>query len=207
MGINAPMSSAAANAASPPAAGAVSWAGMEPASAPPLDRARAPAGAELARALEAGHADAWGWALSCCARRHGDAADALQTAYLEVLRGRAVFRGPLGDAEALRRWWYGVIRHCAHRQARSFARWFRRSSEAPLFDDPASPPDPRAEALGRALPHLPARQREVLHLVFYEGLTVDAAAGRLGVSAGTARQHYERGKARLRQLLAPSTQP
>ena len=49
---------------------------------------------------------------------------------------------------------------------------------------------------------LPARQREVLHLVFYQDLTIEEAAKVLNISLGTARTHFERGKSRLRGLLA-----
>ena len=39
-------------------------------------------------------------------------------------------------------------------------------------------------------------------LVFYQELSVAEAASVLGISVGTARTHYQRGKQRLRELLA-----
>jgi RNA polymerase sigma-70 factor (ECF subfamily) len=61
--------------------------------------------------------------------------------------------------------------------------------------------DENSRELIAALNKLSARQRDVLHLVFYQDLTIAAAAEVLGVSVGSARIHYERGKARLRQIL------
>ena len=65
--------------------------------------------------------------------------------------------------------------------------------------------DERTAELRRCLQQLPARQAEVLHLVFYQDLTINEAAQIMGVGIGSARQHYERGKARLRTLLQPDS--
>lgn len=48
----------------------------------------------------------------------------------------------------------------------------------------------------------PRRQHEVLDLVFYRDLSISDAAEVLGIWLGTARLHYERGKAALRARLA-----
>ena len=50
---------------------------------------------------------------------------------------------------------------------------------------------------------LSPRQRELLHLVFYQEQTIEESAQILGITVGSARTHYERGKARLREWLSP----
>lgn len=150
--------------------------------------------------LEALHGSSFGWAMACCGRRRDDAEDVLQDVYAKVLSGRAVFRGQ----SSFKTWLFGVIRLTALEQRRW--RWARRSE--PLDEEPAQVPisaplvdRETAEHLARALLQLSERQREVLHLVFYEGLSIAEAAGVMGVSLGTARLHYERGKASLLQIL------
>ena len=164
---------------------------------------------EIARAnveaeLERHHADCFAWAMACCGRDRAEAEDVLQTSYLKVLDGRAVF----ASRSTLKTWLFGVIRRTAaeHRRWRALQR-FRPASLADRADpspDPATAAghSESTERLAVALSTLTTRQRELLHLVFYQDLTIVEAAGVLGISIGTARTHYERGKQRLRQLLS-----
>jgi RNA polymerase sigma-70 factor (ECF subfamily) len=159
-------------------------------------------GAALLAQLEPLHARAYGWALHCCGGNADAAEEVLQIAYGRVGQGRAAF----GERAELKTWWFGVVRLIAQEQRRrAFWRleklrtWFstggRLGAEAPTAEPVENEP------LRAALAQLPARQREVLHLVFYQDLSVTAAAEAMRISAGSARQHYERGKARLRTLL------
>jgi len=165
--------------------------------------------AELEAGIEEHHAASLGWALSCCGWDRGEAEDVLQSSYLKVLDGRARF----GGRSSFRTWLFGVIRRTAaeHRR-RAALRWLwlpLTGADGAALHDPA--PDAarvleRSEESTRlvdALRVLPRRQREVLHLVFYEELTIRETAAVLGVTVGSARQHYERGKRRLRELLDP----
>ena len=133
----------------------------------------------------------------------------LQTAYLKVLDGSARFDG----RSSKRTWLFAVIRRsAAERRRRRWLsdllpeRWLRRD---PL---PIHAPDTAtlAEAsetsahLRSALAKLPGSQRELMHLVFYQDFTIEEAAAVLGIGLGSARTHYERGKARLRDMLSRS---
>jgi RNA polymerase sigma-70 factor (ECF subfamily) len=161
----------------------------------------------LERELEALHAQSFAWALACCGNRRHEAEDALQVAYLRVLDGSACFAG----RSAFRTWLFGVIRRTSAEQRRRRL-WFGAvRNGGPPID--AVDPRPRADArleqdqrageLQAALGALPRRQREVLELVFYHDMTIADAAQVMGVSLGTARTHYERGKKNLANRLGP----
>jgi len=159
---------------------------------------------QLERELDQLHPAAFGWALACCAGDRAAAEDALQASYLKILDGRARFDG----RASFRTWLFSVVRYTAAglRRRATLRRWLPL---ALLGATPDGRPDPATEVaradgarrLTAALETLPRRQREVLHLVFYQDLTIAEAAEVTGVSVGTARTHYERGKAALRKLL------
>ena len=61
----------------------------------------------------------------------------------------------------------------------------------------------RAIDVGRALGHLPQRQREVAVLHYLCDLSVDDVAAELGVSAGTVKTSLHRARVALANLLDP----
>jgi len=158
---------------------------------------------ELEVWLERLHHESFGWALSCCSGDHARAQDVLQDAYFRVISGRALY----GGRSLFRTWLFGVIRRVAIEEYR---RMRTERARTTVLEHPAaravaqesrSEDFEAARTLQRALAKLPPRQREVLHLVFYQDVTIAEAAEVMGVSVGSARTHYERGKARLRSLL------
>ena len=133
------------------------------------------------------------------------AEDVLQTSYLKVLEGKAVFAG----RSSFKTWLFEVIRRTAAEQRRWSAlrrfvpleRMGHRLPSASAGPEEHLETSRNATRLLEALKALPRRQQEVLHLVFYDDLTIREAAEVLSISLGTARTHYERGKGRLREML------
>lgn len=160
--------------------------------------------------LERHHADCTVWAFACCRFDPSEADDVLQATYLKILDGRAVF----GGQSAFRTWLFGVVRLTALEHRRRYTwRWLFESSDLDALPQvaPAAPDatilSEESARLQAAVAKLPTRQREVLHLVFQQDLTVEDAAGVMGVSVGSARVHYARGKQRLRHLLGAEPSP
>ncbi|HYX30325.1 MAG TPA: RNA polymerase sigma factor [Pyrinomonadaceae bacterium] len=163
--------------------------------------------ADLQAELERLHSASFGWALSCCRRDATEAEEVLQTVYLKILEGKARFRGE----SSLKTWLFAVIRKTAATEyRRRLLRSLRLVAEPEDVSDHVSPYENQSATLERsetqthfqgALRELPRRQREALHLVFYEDLSLREAADVMGVSIGSARQHYERGKKKLRESL------
>lgn len=161
---------------------------------------------ELAQGLEVLHPAGYGWAMSCCGWRREDAEDVLQMSYMKILSGEARF----DNRATLKTFVFAVIRRTAVEQQRrgwirqiALARWWRgRPAPRPSLDPETTAHEGEmSRRLVAALQQLPRRQRELLHLVFYQDLTVEEAGRVLGVSVGTARTHFDRGKRRLRQML------
>ena len=65
----------------------------------------------------------------------------------------------------------------------------------------------RTEALKSWLAELSERQRQTLHLFFFEGYTFDEIAAKLGQTVGNARNHYYRGLDKLRKQISAGKLP
>lgn len=156
--------------------------------------------------LEQVHTDAFGWAIACCRGDRTEAADLLQSVYLLVLEGKARFEG----RSSFKTWLFSVIRRAGFRRRflpavalkKLGQAWLRPGSQASSESDFARAE--LSEKVRKLLACLAGRQREVLHLVFYQEMTIEEAAAVMGVSVGSARTHYERGKKRLGARLRES---
>jgi RNA polymerase sigma-70 factor (ECF subfamily) len=125
------------------------------------------------------------------------AEEVLQETMLTVWKSGASFRG----ASKATTWILGIARNQAHSLLR------REKKGERLPEDPKGEPDPAEVAeidvrVTRALQTLSSDQQEVLHLVFYEEMSLADAAAVLGIPEGTvkSRLFYAR-KALAKELL------
>ena len=150
-----------------------------------------------------------------CFRATGDwadAEDAVATVFLEVWRHRHRVR--LHEGSALP-WLYGVATNVCRNLTRSRRRRLRALA---LLPRPEAEPDHAEEVLDRhgatdrmrsvldAISELPPREREVLGLVVWSGLTYEQAAAALDVPVGTVRSRLARARARLGTLTTEGAQ-
>lgn len=153
------------------------------------------------------HDSAYRWALTCTGFDEEHAHEVLQMVYLEILGGRAVYEG----RSSLKTWLFAVIRNTALRLAATARR--ARALEDRLADaaeDAAA--DACAHELSRrqtrqailsALETLSPQQRQIIELTYYHELTVAEAARVMGITLGSARQHFHRAKRTLTDALWP----
>lgn len=164
---------------------------------------------DLRAQLEQHHSSSFGWAMGCCRRDASEAEDVLHNVYVKVLEGKARFNGD----SSFKTWLFAVIRKTASDQRRrNMLRSVIVMRAAERSFSPVRPERPDESAyrgevqtiFQHALRRLSGRQREALELVFYHELSIEEASSVMGVSLGSARTHYERGKKRLRVLLEES---
>ena len=141
---------------------------------------------------------------SLALRRLGDrghAEDAVQEAFAAIWRSASTYRPERGAAGG---WIYTVARNAIVDRART-----RSETPAELPDTPADEPGPgdRAEQswvawrVHRALEELPEREREVIALAYWSGLSQSEVAEFLGIPLGTVKTRTRAALGRLSDIL------
>src|SRR6266576_2284629 len=140
-------------------------------------------------------------------RDRGEAEDLVQSVFLEILQSAAKFDSTKGTAKS----W--ILQYAYHR---SFNRkkylnlrgiTMYTESFSPAHEPVAAPCCGPFEVVesGRfvqeALERLSGKQRWILELAFYEGLSMREAAERTGQSFNTVRHHFYRAIRNLRSML------
>ncbi|GAA2561115.1 RNA polymerase sigma factor [Pseudonocardia hydrocarbonoxydans] len=142
----------------------------------------------------------FGFALRCL-RSHHDAEDVTQQVFVRAWRGRAGFDPARGRIGA---WLMGIARHQIADRLSARARdtdIAARAARSPMQLPPRGVPDRVVEAVVVAdeLNRLPAQQRTVVRLAFFDDLTHQQIASLTGLPLGTVKSHLRRGLERLRR--------
>ena len=125
-------------------------------------------------------------------RSRSDAEDISQEVFLRYYQKRPAF-----ESEEHRRAW--LLRVTINR-AKSYvtSAWFRHT--VPLEDCHAFP-EPESQSLDEAMAALPAKDRMLLHLFYYEALSVRDIAQLTGKKESTLRTQLTRARRKLKTLL------
>ena len=132
---------------------------------------------------------------------HEAAEDALQETFASVWRSASTYKPERGPGAP---WLYGVARNAIVDRSRA-----RNEPPAEAPDEPSldAGPDERAEAawvqwrVHRALERLPEREREVIALAYWSGLSQSEVAERLAIPLGTVKTRTRAALAHLAEVL------
>jgi RNA polymerase sigma-70 factor (ECF subfamily) len=143
-------------------------------------------------------------------KKPDEAEDVLQECFLAVWEKALAFNGMKGSAYT---WLVTLTRHRAIDRLRS--KNFQMRLQKPVdfdfdavADEGANTPleaasfAERAEIVQKAFAALPAAQREVLRLAYFEGCSQSEIAGRLQVPLGTVKTRARQAMKKLHKLLA-----
>lgn len=143
-------------------------------------------------------------------KKPDEAEDVLQECFLAVWEKAFAFNGMKGSAYT---WLVTLTRHRAIDRLRSKSFQMRLQKPADfdfdaIADDGAHTPleaasfSERAEIVQKAFAALPAAQREVLRLAYFEGCSQSEIAGRLQVPLGTVKTRARQAMKKLHKFLA-----
>lgn len=129
-----------------------------------------------------------------------EAEDVVQEVFVQAWQQAARFDAGRGTVLA----WLSIMA-----RSRSLDRWRRRSTRREtgvleaheLAGPPSSKSDPSSWAARSALGALPAEQRTLLELAYWEGLSQSEISARLGLPLGTVKTRMRSGLRKLREDL------
>lgn len=149
---------------------------------------------QLENLLKDLHQEAYHWSRQCCSFDEDLAKDVLQQVYLKILEGKAIYN----EKSQVKTWLFSVIRFTASEWKKKDKNIYPLEAE---FDAVETEQEVTAASHEELIERLPERQKEVLLLVFYHNLTLEKAAEVMGISIGSVRTHYDRGKSGLKNLI------
>lgn len=151
---------------------------------------------DIKEKLESLHQESFAWAVRCCHQDRIAAEEVLQLTYLKVLEGKAKFKAE----STFKTWLFAIIRYTAidfyKNTKRSLISSIEMNATQLLLDK-----QEQQVIFQKALSQLSPNQSRILHLVFYQDLTIQEAAEVMELQLGTARTHYKRGKQQLKKWL------
>ncbi|PRY87584.1 RNA polymerase sigma factor [Mongoliibacter ruber] len=150
---------------------------------------------QLENVIKELHAEAYIWARQCCNFDACLAEDILQQVYLKILEGKARFNGQ----SSTKTWLFAVIRYTAIENFKKENHLFPLEESMDLIIE--EEPEETVGSHEKLIQMLPEKQREVMLLVFYHGLTLEKSAEVMGIHIGTVRTHYDRAKKNLKTLI------
>jgi RNA polymerase sigma-70 factor (ECF subfamily) len=127
----------------------------------------------------------------------------LEDAYQDTLMAFFQARHTYQPSRPLEPWLYAIARNVAADRARRY--WARTRLERLTDDTPeqAEDSDLRSEpSLENAMTQLPHQQREAFSMLKLEGLSIEQAAQRAGISRGALRVRAHRAYKTLKRLIS-----
>ena len=141
-------------------------------------------------------------------RDPGEAEDVVQNVFLDVFRAMANFDSRKGILKVwiLQYAYHRALHKKRHLVSNHFYRWENLETAIELGSGRALWGElPEALRLAeQMLDNLKPHQREVVEMTYYEGLTAEEIARRLGESPHAVRHHLQRGIAALRRVFRNS---
>jgi len=140
----------------------------------------------------------------------GEAEEVVQTVFLDFFRGLATFDPSKGILKVwlLQYAYHRALNRRRHLAASRFYQWVDLNSAAsePLLAWNPGDVAEVAQKVDQLISRLTPRRREILELTYFNGLTAEEIAVRLGVSVNIVRHELYRALAKLHEVVTQESQ-